>query len=151
MDDKLTFQSHINQTINQYSQAFFALRTLRHQGLSDATVHQIFASKVLSQITCASPAWWGFVTEAAKDQLEAFLRKARKFNFYPTDQPNFTNLVEKLESSLFQNTTTNINDCLHPLLPPLKRLIHNLRRRGHGCSLPAKDDRNFVNRMYKLV
>jgi hypothetical protein len=152
VDDKLCFQFHINETIKNCAQALFALMTLRHQGLTEESLQLTFSSKVLSKLTYASPAWWGFISEEAKCQLEAFIRKACRFNYYSPSKPSFHQLVATLESNLFHSITTNPHHCLHPLLPPLKTSHYNLRNRGHNYSLPTKDDRNFMNRLlYRLM
>ena len=151
-DDRLTFQPHITDTIKSCSQALFALRTLRHQGLSDESLSLTFTSKVLSKLTYGSPAWWGFISENTKAQLEAFIRKSMKFNYYPSAGPPFSHIVDKLENNLFVSIASNPNHCLHPLLPPLKVCKYDLRKRGHNYSLPKKDERNFIVRtLYKLV
>lgn len=151
-DDRLTFQPHITDTIKSCSQALFALRTLRHQGLSDESLSLTFSSKVLSKLTYGSPAWWGFISENTKAQLEAFIRKAIKFNYYPNTGPLFSQIVDKLENNLFVSITSNPTHCLHPLLPPLKVCKYDLRKRGHNYSLPKKDEQNFIVRtLYKLV
>jgi len=151
-DDRLTFQPHITDTIKSCSQALFALRTLRHQGLSDESLSLTFTSKVLSELTYGSPAWWGFISENTKAQLEAFIRKSMKFNYYPSAGPPFSHIVDKLENNLFVSIASNPNHCLHPLLPPLKVCKYDLRKRGHNYSLPKKDERNFIVRtLYKLV
>ena len=146
VDDKLTFQSHVADTVKCCNQSFFVLRTLHHQGLSDDSLKLIFVSKILSKLTYASPAWWGFASAASRDQLEAVLRKARKFNYYSSNQANFSEIAQTHDYKLFRSIIEDPHHSLHPLLPPLKQTIYNLRHRGHDYSLPGKDDRNFINR-----
>jgi len=128
------------------------LRTLRHHGLSEKSLHLTFSSKVLSKLTYASPAWWGFTTSSARNQTEAFLKKAIKFNYYSVHKPTFTEIVTKTEEELFHKVISNPFHCLHPLLPPTRNPTYNLRKRGHDYSLPIKDDRNYINRiLFKLM
>jgi hypothetical protein len=82
-DDKLSFQFHVTETIKSFSQALFALRTLRHHGLSNDSLYLTFSAKILSKVTYGSPAWWGFIAESSKAQLEAYLRKAKKVQLLP--------------------------------------------------------------------
>jgi len=147
VDDKLNFQAHTTETVKSCSQALFALRTLRHHGLSEDSLRLIFASKILSKLTYASSAWWGFASAASRDQLEAALRKARQFNYYSPTQANITDLVQQYDYNLFKNITADPHHCLHSLLPPIKQTAYNLRPRGHNFCLPNKDDRNFINRV----
>lgn len=152
VDDRLTFLSHVTETVKNCSQSLFALRTLRHHGLPDKALYLTFSSKLLSKLTYASPAWWGFISAASNDQLEAFIRKAQKFNYYSKTQPCFSQMVDKIESDLFRRIEMDPHHCLHPLLPPLKSSNYGLRKRGHSYMLPTKDDRNFVSRLlYKLL
>jgi len=60
-----------------------------------------FDSKILSNFTYACGAWWGFTSEGAKNQIEALLRKAGRFNYYSSYKPTFSQLVNKLELNLF--------------------------------------------------
>jgi len=142
-----------HQRNNQTMQwRFFALRTLRHHGLSEKALHTTFSAKIWSKLTYASPAWCGFISTGASNQLQAFLRKASKFNYYPSSNPSFSELVVKADTELFHKVTSNPLHCLHPLLPPLKISNYDLRKRGHGFSLPLRDDRNFINRtLFRLI
>lgn len=151
-DDKLTFQQHISETIRVCSQTFFALRVMRAHGLNQKCLYLIFASKVLPKITYASPAWWGFLSVGSKQQLEAFLKRAIKFNYYPRNGPSLTDHVMKQQATLFNSIVCNKQHCLFHLLPPLKPSHHNTRTRGHNFSLPEHDDRNFISRcLYSYV
>lgn len=152
VDGKLNFQPHINDAIKSCNQGLFALRTLRQHGLPDESLRLTFTSKILSKLSYASPAWWGFITESSENQLDAFLRKACRLNYYSDTHLTFSTIVEQLETNLFNNIASNPHHCLHSLLPPLKSSNYNLRSRGHSYKLPAKDDRNFINRLlYRLV
>ena len=152
VDDRLNFQPHINSSVSSCAQALFALKTLRHHGLSEESLRLTFTSKVLPKLTYASCAWWGFITEGARNQLEGFLRKAIRFNYYSTSQPTFSQFVDDQESNLYHSITTNPHHCLHYLLPPLKTNHYNVRKRGHGYELPVKDNRNFIIRaLYRFV
>ena len=134
------------------SQALFALRTLRHHGLSDTELQLTFSYKVLSKLAYASPAWWGFTSVSAKNQIEALIKKATKFGYYPDHKPNFTQIILSAKELLFHKITSNPYHCLHQLLPPTKNSSYNLRKRGHNYSLPLKDDRNFMNRiLFRLL
>ena len=152
VDDHLTFQEHVSQTINSCSQSLFALRTMRQHGLDNKSLCQIFTAKILSKLTYAAPAWWGYISTSSKLQLESFLHKANKFNFYPDNQPNFDQIIESIEYNLFRTITENSKHSLHFLLPPIKQMQYNLRKRGHEFILPPKDNCNFINRcLYKYI
>lgn len=146
LDDKLTFQEHIFETVKKCTQTFYALRTSKSFGLPNSALMTVFTSKVLSVLSYATPAWWGFASKGGKDQLEAVVRKAVKFNYYNIAKPTLCETVENQELRLFNCITQNSHHCLHYLLPPVRPTSHNLRKRGHNYLLPKKDGRNFMNR-----
>jgi len=152
VDEKLTLQEHISETVRKCTQSFFALRTFKSHGLPNSALMTVFISKVLSLLTYASPAWWGFAGKGSRDQLEGVVRKAIKFNYYSITKPTLCELVENLDRGLFICISNNKNHCLHYLLPPVRSTVHNLRKRGHNYRLQKKDDRNFISRcLYKYI
>jgi len=151
-DEHLCFQSHVSEAIKNCSQTLFALRTMRQHGLDNKSLIQVFSSKILSKLTYASPSWWGFISASTKHQLESFLKRSIKFGYYPINRPNFTQIIEAQEHNLFTAIANNSKHCLHYLLPPIKQVHYDLRKRGHAFSLPLKDDRNFIDRcLYKYI
>ena len=152
IDNLLNFQSHISSTITACSQMFFALRTMRQHGLPDKALHNIFQSKILSKLLYASPAWRGFISQSIYNQIEAFLRKATKFNFYADASSDLASILDKLDQNLFESITNNPNHCLYYLLPPKKVKNYDLRKRGHDYNLPLKDEKIFINRcLFKYI
>lgn len=151
-DEKLTFESHVVEVVRKCTQSFFALRTFRSFGLSDSALMTIFIGKILSVLTYASPAWWGFASKSSHDKLGKVVRKAIKFHYYNTDKPSLSDVVENLDRNLFKSVTSNQQHCLRYLLPPVRLSAYNMRSRGHSYRLPNKDDRNFINRcLYKFL
>jgi len=47
----------------------FALRTLRAHGMADVLLHDFTNATLISQLTYASPAWSGFVSETDNNRL----------------------------------------------------------------------------------
>ena len=119
---------------------------LRHHGLDDRLIHQVYDSKILTKLLYALPSWWGFLSQAAKNQLESFVRKSCKLNYCKPAYKTISEIAKQLDLDLFQNITANTNHCLHHLLPPIKQTHYNLRAKRHNFTLPTKDDRNFLHR-----
>ena len=71
---KFSVTQHVDKLLAACSQTLFALRTLRHHGLPDDAIHAVFQAVVISKLTYASPAWWGFSSATDRGRLEAFLR-----------------------------------------------------------------------------
>jgi hypothetical protein len=150
VDDKLNFQGYVNEMLTSCCQSLFPLRTLRHHGLSDAMLQVIFSAKILPKILYAVSAWWGFLNLSTVNQVEGFLRKASRFNFYSNTRPGFVQLAECQDQTLFRDILSNDMHCLRFLLPQENNISYNLRKRGHSYYLPPKDDRNFMTRcLYK--
>ena len=143
IDDKLKFQDHINYVIANCSQTFFALRTLKHHGLSSEILKCIFKSTIIPKLLYAAPSFWGFLPASATNQLQSVLNRAAKFN--KTD-PDIRHLVHKMEDDLFQKVQLNCDHILYHLLPEKKNNQYHLRN-PMQFKLPCKDDRKFVNRM----
>ena len=53
----LSASDHIRQVISGSAQSLYALRVLRHHGLTAAGLHAVFCAVVVSRLTYASPAW----------------------------------------------------------------------------------------------
>ena len=139
---KLSFSQHINETLTTCSQSLYALRNLKAHGLCNDLPNVIFKATTLSKLLYASPVWWGFVTAAEKQRLEAFLKKARRCHFYSENEPSFSTLCEQADEKLFAAIINNPHHVLYPLLPPKQAHSYNLRPRPHPIDRdPAKINR----------
>ena len=84
--------------------------------------------------------------QSSIDQLQAFVRKAIKFQ-YANPDTNLLDVMDKQDNRLFESVISNPQHCLFPLLPSARHTTYNLRKMGHGFTLPnVKDTRNFINR-----
>ena len=146
IDNKLKFQDHINYVTANCSQTFFALRTLKHHGLSPDILRSIFKSTIIPKLLYAAPSFWGFLTASATNQLQSVLNRAAKFNYYNKSDPDITHLVLRMEMDLFHKIQINSDHILYYLLPEKKNNKYNLRN-FMQFKLPCKDDRKFINRM----
>jgi len=115
--------------------------------MTTQALQSIFKATVIPKLFYASPAWWGYTTESDKNRLAAFLRRAMKFDYYKSTDPDILSLQDTFENKLFNSIIFNKFHCLYPLLPPPRQIHYGLRQRGHNFILPLKDDRNFINRM----
>ena len=147
VDNKLSFDYHVSETVKTCMQTLFALKTMKLFGLQPDILRTIFKSLVMSKLLYASPSWWGFISKQNREKLESFLNKAIKFGYYGTNDQNVYELQNaSIEKKLFENIISNQRHALYGLLPTLKPIQHNLRPRGHNFNLPPKDDRNFITR-----
>lgn len=120
---------------------------MRQHGMSNACLEIVFKCTALSKLLYAAPSFWGFLSSHQRDRLQAFLRRATKFDYYSPTDPDLCALENHREEKLFNAILTNTNHVLYPHLPALKPTPYNLRPSHHRHQLPRKDDRNFLNRM----
>jgi len=147
----LSFTEHIRQTLITCQQSFYALKILRSHGLGNDALSVVFNACTLSKLTYCSPAWWGFANSNDRDMLEAFLKRARKFNYASSSTPTVSEICDRADHRLFERVISNKNHVLYPLLPPKVRTSMTLRKRRHEHALPLKksklDESNFLCRM----
>jgi len=147
----LHVKEHIDSVIVASSQSLHALRTLRVHAMPDPLIQKVFCSKVLSIITYCSPAWRGFASVNDIERLDAFIKRAKKFNFCPSDTRAIEAIFDAADDNLFKALTTDKQHVLHHLLPPVASHTYALRTRAHPYVLPRKNsalaERNFLTRM----
>ena len=152
LNSHLNFSAHLAETITSCNRSLFALRTMRQHGMTVNALKTIFKATIIPKLLYASSAWWGYTTEGDKNRLEAFLRRAIKYDYYSSSDPDIHSLQDAIDNKLFCNITTNKQHCLHFLLPPPRDTKYGLRKRGHIYQLSQKDDKNFIGRMlHKLI
>jgi len=141
---------HITEVVNSASQSLYALRQLKAHGLPASLISRMFNTLVLSKLTYASPAWWGFTSSQDRDRLESFIRRAQKSGFCKSCI-TFHETCETADARLFKSITTNSNHMLAQLLPPLLSRRQGLRNRPHLYTLPSKrtllDKSSFITKM----
>jgi len=64
---RLSASDHIRRVVSKCSQTLYALRVLRHHGLTDAGLHTVFRSVVVAKLLYACSEWSGFTT--ASDRI----------------------------------------------------------------------------------
>jgi len=118
----------------------------------------VFRAIVVSRLTCASPAWRGFITGANIQRVNAFIRRCKHSHYCPSDMPDIVELMEEADERLFRSTLNNPHHTLHALLPAQSTMSQNyqLRQRVHDRQLPVHlghlIDKNFITRsLYKDV
>jgi len=136
------------------AQSLYALRVLLHHGLSESGLQTIFRAVIVSRLTYAASAWFGFITSTDKQRIEAFFRRRKRSGYCSQDLPDFVRLVEEGDERLFERiNNNNSSHVLRELLPPpsMATQQYNLRRRPHDRQMPDHTahlaDKNFLIRM----
>ena len=149
----MSASEHIRRIISDSAQSLYALRVLRHHGMTEIGLHAIFRAVVVSRLTYASPAWSGFITATDRQRVDAFLSRSKRCGFCPPDMPDFNQLLEEADGQLFERILNNAHHTLYQLLPPQSAASqnYNLRRRTHDRQLHEHQghlsDCNFVTRL----
>jgi len=72
----MSASEHIRRVVSDSAQTLYALRVLRHHGMNDAGLQNVFRAVVVSRLTYASPAWRGFITGTDLQRVDAFKRRS---------------------------------------------------------------------------
>ena len=112
LQNNLTMKDHVTDVISTCTNMVCALNILRSHGLN-----QIFTSKILSKIMYVSPAWVGLAGQEERTRINSFIRRSKRFGYYPEDGKVFEELSANANDKLFKNIESNKNHVLHHLLP----------------------------------
>ena len=100
-----------------------AIRVLRSHGMPESALQQVFRAVVVSKLTYAAPAWWGFTTSTDRQRIDGIFRRANKSGLWTSDSPTFEALCSSADDELFTKTSTYTNHILHSFChhcqPPL--------------------------------
>lgn len=149
----LSLAHHVRDVISRCAQTLYAIRVLRAHGMCPTALQTIFRSVVVTKITYASSAWWGFSSAADRQRIDGFFRRSKRCGMCPSTLPTFEELCRDADNALFQTVLTNTSHVLHKLLPPQSSASqnYNLRKRHHCLELTSCKTslikNNFVNRM----
>jgi len=71
-------KAHIADVCQSASQNLYALKLLKSHDLDKHTIFTVCQATVLSRLTYASPAWWGFAASDDKLKLQSVLNGATR-------------------------------------------------------------------------
>ena len=147
MQSNLSMNNHIDALLLECINLLYPMNILRSHGMQQNGLYEVFRSKIISKITYASSSWWGLASHHDLDRINSFIKRSKKFNFYPKIGKMFEEICREADDRLFKKIQNNENHVLAHLQPEKKLLYYNLRKRSHSLNLPVKDNRNFVNRI----
>ena len=148
---KFSLSDHVDHLLAAGAQSLFAMRTLRQHGLPTDALHHVFQATVITRLSYASPAWWGFANADDKARLEAFLSRSVRFGYRDASSPTLKSICGEADDELFNKVARNPRHLLHGILPPARDNHYELRVRRHNLTLPIRSttlmDCNFTARM----
>jgi len=118
LSSNMSASEHNRRVVSDSAQTLYALRVLRHHGMNDADLQNVFRAVVVSRLTYVSPAWRGFITGADLQPVNAFIRRCKRSHYCSSDMPDIVELMEEADERLFRSTSNNPHHTLHTLLPP---------------------------------
>ena len=151
--DRLSASEHVRRLISNSARTLYALKVLRAHGMSNTALQVVFRSVIVAKLLYASSAWCGFIKEADRQRIDAFLLRSKRCGYCPPDLPSFQQLCETADEQLFTKINNNEQHLLHNLLPPQTIASQNyyLRNRTHNRQLPERTghltDSNFITRI----
>ena len=149
----LTFHQHIAVLVTKSARSFYALKTIRNNGLNGNALRDVTRATLVSQLLYASPAWWGYLKADVRNWLQSIIVKAIRYGYLPHSYSTLDELREDSDNKLFFSARHSPNHVLHRLLPQPKTIKviyteHNLRQRTHNLTLSmyvnATTKQNFV-------
>ena len=153
--DTLSFSPRVKYLSAKSAQTAFALRTLHAHGLSGRALWTVTQAHIISRLTYACSAWWGFCNSGERDQIAAVVTRLAKRNYRPPDQPTLHEIVATADVQLFNHVVANPAHVLAPLIPPSKSHSYNLRKPPHDLQIPSYKtnilDKNFITRTIILT
>jgi len=151
LSSTLSMTTHVKDVTQTASQSLYAIKLLKKHGLNIASTLSVFNALVISRLTYASSAWWGFASPDEKKILQSTISRGIKWVFYRKTDPTLEQICQKKDNKLFSSVLSNPHHVLYHLLPPTKPQIYNTRPRMHNRVLPSKEYpltvKNFLVRM----
>ena len=77
------FRDQVDHLVRQSAQTMYALRILRHHGLCGPPLWEVAGATLMSRLTYASSAWWGFIDAEGRKRLNSVVTKATKYGYLP--------------------------------------------------------------------
>ena len=132
----LRFSSHISKVLTTCNQRLYPISQLKKQGLTVTGTEIVFNAIVLSKILYALPVFYSFLSEHNKQQIEAMLKKARRWQLVST---NFElhELAENHMLRLFRQSKSNSHCLNHLYQINSNERVLTLRQHGHNFATPT--------------
>jgi len=128
--------------IDKAARALYGLKTIRSHGLTGESLHDVPRATLIARLICCPglgirlPSW--------DDWIQSVIKKAQRYGYLPCNFPDFSSLVDALETNLFNSILHNPNHVFHQLMPPEKIHSQNLRERSYNFTIPL-----IVNNMLR--
>ena len=69
LTDRLSVTAHVDDVVGSSARSMYAINVLRSHGMQASALQQVFRAVVVSKLTYATPAWWGFTSTDSVSML----------------------------------------------------------------------------------
>src|SRR5580692_879026 len=104
---------------------------MRQHGMPSESLQLVFATTLMSKILYASPSWCGFTNQDTRNQIDSFIRRAKKLGYCDASYPEIVLMFEKANNNFFKKILCDAGHALFPLMPPKRNVKYALRSRPH--------------------
>ena len=122
LDSHLSFSEHITAIRKSASKKIHGLLVLKQSGVDQTSLTHLYQSRIIPTISHASPAWYPFITDHQKEELEKTQRLALRIIYSDEEHycdrlaaANITTLCETLNQHCHQYTSKIKNNPDHLL------------------------------------
>ena len=85
---KKTLESSL--LVSKAGQGMYALKILKSNGLADRVLNTVSQATLLSPMTYASVAWWGFANSEDRARLQSSLNRAHRWGLFDSALPQIS-------------------------------------------------------------
>ena len=101
IQDTLSMEAHTKTLVGNTSQNLYALKILKAHGLPTTSLYNVCRATLVSRMTYAAPAWYGFTKAADRSSLQAVLTKATRWGLDVKPASQIEDLVNSADQKLF--------------------------------------------------
>ena len=138
IDERLSFQDHVDSVVSKCNQRIFALRKLKSYGTDRSSLLRYYSAMIMSVLVYACPAWFPLTDKQCRHDLESVQRRVVEII-----APECSGYTERLDTlslntleSVLKERTTQYYDMItlnpnHVLYDRVEH-THHLRRSGRN-------------------
>ena len=94
IQDSLSMDAHTRAVVGSACQNLYALKILKAHGLPTTSLYNVCRATLVSRMTYAAPAWFGFTKAANRVDLQAVLTKATRWGLNIKPAPQLEDIVK---------------------------------------------------------
>jgi len=118
-NSRFAVSEHVTKVLSSCSGLLYALCILRTHGMPAISLYDVFRATIVTKLLYCSPAWSGFCSAADISRLDAFLKRCKRYCYFPDHFPTVSelfcvlfsyNLRDGAHNYTLINNDSHIND-----------------------------------------